>query len=127
MHTTRFLAAAGTAALILLAGCNREPETVTAGPPDTQAADLAKAKPVALPPSIVASKAYRCKDNSIVYIDFMSDQTTANYRTSKAGEPTVLTASAAGKPFTAPGYSVSGSGSTITLTTPKKGTQTCDA
>ena len=32
---------------------------------------------VVLPPSIQASKAYRCKDNSLVYIDWLSDGTRA--------------------------------------------------
>ena len=31
--------------------------------------------PVELPPAIVATKAYRCKDNSLVYIDWLSDGT----------------------------------------------------
>ena len=26
-----------------------------------------------LPPSIAASKTYRCKDNSLVYVDWLSD------------------------------------------------------
>ena len=33
-----------------------------------------------LPPAIAASKTYRCKDNSLVYVDWLSDNKTANVR-----------------------------------------------
>jgi hypothetical protein len=121
------LAAAPIAALAILAGCNREPEVINAGPPDTQAADLAKAKPVTLPPSIVASRAYRCKDNSLIYVDFLSDQKSANFRSKKGGEPVLLTAPEAGQPFAGGGYTVTGSGSEITFAAPGKGSQSCKA
>ncbi|MDB5697711.1 MAG: hypothetical protein JWN69_515 [Alphaproteobacteria bacterium] len=122
----RVFAAASVAAFLPLAACNQEPEVINAGPPDTQAKDLAAAAPVELPPSIAASRTYRCKDNSLVYIDFMSNQ-TANYRTSKSGEPVVLTAPAQGQPYVADGYSVSSSGTEINLTAPGKGSQSCKA
>ena len=55
-----------------LAGC--EQETITAnGPYDPQA--NATNEGVTLPPSITASRAYRCKDNSLVYVDWYSDGT----------------------------------------------------
>jgi hypothetical protein len=58
MHShRRFLAAAAIAAVLTLTGCKQE--TVVAGPYDPQAEELAKAKPVTLPPSISASRAYR--------------------------------------------------------------------
>jgi len=55
-----------------LAGCNKEDHTIVGGPPgdDTNAAANAG---VTLPPAIAASKSYRCKDNSLVYIDWLSD------------------------------------------------------
>lgn len=122
----RVLTAASVAALLPLAACNQEPEVINAGPPDTQAKDLAAAAPVELPPSIVASRTYRCKDNSLVYVDFMSNQ-QARYRTTKGGEPTVLTSAAPGEPYVADGYSVSSSGTEINLTAPGKGSQSCKA
>ena len=122
----RVLTAASVAALLPLAACNQEPEVIRSGPPDTQARDLAAAAPVELPPSIVASRTYRCKDNSLVYIDFMSNQ-KANYRTTKQGEATVLTSAAEGQPYVADGYSVSSSGTEINLTAPGKGSQSCKA
>jgi hypothetical protein len=128
MISFRHLIAAVPAAMLFsLAACNNEPTIINAGPPDTQAADLAKAKPVALPPSIAASRVYRCKDNSLIYVDFMSDQKTANFRTKKGGDPILLTAEEAGKPFLAEGYSVTGSGTQITVSAPGHGSQSCKA
>ena len=39
--------------------------------------NIAANAPVALPPSITGSKSYRCKDNKLIYIDWMSDGTRA--------------------------------------------------
>lgn len=65
-----------------LAGCNKENHTIVAGPDgDDNAADVNLAD-VKLPPSITASHIYRCKDNSVLYIDWLSDN-TARVRTSQ--------------------------------------------
>lgn len=114
-----------SAALAALAGCNNEPETIVAGPPDTQAKELATAPPVELPPSIQVSRTYRCKDNSLVSIDFYTNN-TAQIRNSESGETTTLTAPAAGQAYTAEGYSVSGNGTSIEFTGPA-GAQSCKA
>ena len=46
---------------------------------------------VVLPPAIAASKTYRCKDNSRVYIDWLSDGTArAKATRDEVGEPVVL-------------------------------------
>jgi hypothetical protein len=56
-----------------LAGCNNEDHTIVAGPgADDQPMNNVG---VVLPPSIQASKAYRCKDNSLIYVDWLSDGT----------------------------------------------------
>ena len=120
------LAAASVAALLSLAACKNQPEVVDTNP-DPMKDELAKAAPVEVPLMIQASRTYRCKDNSLVYIDFMNDQKTANFRADKGGPPTVLKAEAAGQPFKAEGYSASGSGETITLERPGKGSQSCKA
>ena len=122
---TLILAAAGIAATLSLAACNSEPEVVDANP-DPQAEALKNAPPVELPPAIAASRTYRCKDNSLVYVDFYTNN-TARYRTEKGGTPTELTAAEAGQPYTAEGYSVSANADNITLTAPGKGTLTCKA
>ena len=65
---TRTLVTITLVAAAALAGCNKEE--------NAQVADnnLAEANAVVeLPPSITASKTYRCKDNSLVYIDWLSD------------------------------------------------------
>jgi hypothetical protein len=123
-----FLLAAGLAATLSLAACNTEPEVVEANP-DPQAAELAKAPPVELPPAIVASRTYRCKDNSLVYIDFMSNN-SAFVRKTKGGEPPLatVTAETAGGEFkSADGYTVSGNSEQITYSAPGKGSQSCKA
>lgn len=115
------------AAAAMLSACNKndEPEVV-GGPADPMAAQLANAAPVELPPSVKANKQYRCKDNSLIFVDFMTDDKTAILRTEKTGTPTKLLAPEAGKPFEAEGgYKVDGSGDTVTITIPGKGTQSC--
>ena len=60
-------------AVAALAGCNNEDHTIVAGPgADDQPMNNVG---VVLPPSIQASKAYRCKDNSLIYVDWLSDGT----------------------------------------------------
>ncbi|MCP1470619.1 hypothetical protein J3E64_002307 [Sphingobium sp. OAS761] len=122
-----YLPMIAAATLGLLSACNKsdEPEVV-GGPADPMAAELANAAPVELPPSVKATKQYRCKDNSLIFVDFMSDDKTANLRTDKNGSPTKLSAPEAGQPFTAEGgYDVSGSGDDVTITVPGKGAQAC--
>jgi crotonobetainyl-CoA:carnitine CoA-transferase CaiB-like acyl-CoA transferase len=115
-----------------LAGCNRnnDDHTIVAGP-DGDVANEAPAtnEPVTLPPSIQASKIYRCKDNSVVYIDWLSDQKTANFRSAQGDTPVMLTAPEPGTPLAAEGYSLTGTadGSSVTLERPGKGRQTCKA
>ena len=118
--------AALAAACCVLSACG-EPETVTAnGTADPQADNLAKAAPVTLPPAIRESKTYRCADNSLIYVNFLTDGLTANLR-DNPGEPpiAVLKAPRPGAPFVAEGFSLSGSGDTVTFTSPAGGTQTC--
>lgn len=70
---TRLSLLALTAALSLSA-CNQEDHTiVTGGPVDPMANQLANAAPVELPPSILDTKSYRCADNSVIYIDWLSN------------------------------------------------------
>ena len=115
-----------------LAGCDGGDHTIVQkGPTDTMANELKAAPPVELPPSIAASKVYRCKDNSLVYIDWLEkngEPAGANFRSERTGPPTSLKPGADGAaPFTAEGYSLSGdkAASTITLERPGKGSQSC--
>ena len=70
---TRPLTIVAIAAAAALAGCNKEDHNIVAGP-DVGDEPMNNVG-VVLPPSIQASKAYRCKDNSLVYIDWLSDGT----------------------------------------------------
>jgi predicted small secreted protein len=117
------------AAAAALAGCNKESHTIVGGgEPADNDTNIATKAPVALPPSITDSKVYRCADNNVVYVDWLSDNKSANVRTEKTGNPTVVTAPAAGQPMTAAGgYSVEGTAaaSSIKIAVPGHPAQSC--
>ena len=79
-------------AVAALAGCNKESHTIVAGgePADNTANATANAN-VQLPPSISASKSYRCADNTLVYVDWLSDG-SARVKKSRAEVGTPLPA-----------------------------------
>jgi crotonobetainyl-CoA:carnitine CoA-transferase CaiB-like acyl-CoA transferase len=115
-------------AAVALAGCDNSDHTIVAGPgaDETPVNNVG----VELPPAIAASKIYRCKDNSVVYIDWLSDQKTANFRPDQNATPVQLKAPEAGQPMVAEGgYSLTGSqtAGSVTLERPGKGSQSCKA
>jgi hypothetical protein len=115
------------AAAAALAGCNNNQ---TIDPNQTDEANVAANKPVALPPSITASKIYRCADNKVVYVDWLSDNKSANIRTEQTGALTKVTAAEPGKPMTAPGgFELSGTqaASTARIAVPGHRSQSCKA
>ena len=119
------------AAAAALAGCNKENHTIVAGgePGDPQANSAATAK-LQLPPSIIATKLYRCADNSVVTVDYLSDNKSANVKPGKEGATIQVVAAEAGKPMTAAGgYSVEGSptGASAKIAVPGHASQTCNA
>jgi hypothetical protein len=85
-RTTTILTLVAAAAL---AGCGDENHNIVAGGPD-EGKPTANAS-IQLPPSITANKTYRCKDNSLVYIDWLSDG-TARVKASANDAGTVLPA-----------------------------------
>lgn len=92
-----------------LAGCDSE--TISDSPTDPRDANqLANAVAnVQLPPSIVASRKYRCGDNSLVSIDWLSDGTTNSARVTPEGGAAVNVAQAeAGGDYTAEGTTLKG-------------------
>ncbi len=119
------LSAAAAMMVLPLAACDNKAETVTTTAPDPQAAELAKSAPVVLPPSMKASVTFRCKDNSLVYVDFFSGDAQANLRTDKTKPPIKLTAEKAGDPMVADGYSMTGTPKAITLSQPGKPSMAC--
>lgn len=113
-----------------LAGCNKENHTIVTGGPETEneVNTVANAN-VQLPPSIASSKIYRCADNKIVYVDWLSDNKSANIRTDKGGVPTQVATAEDGKPMTAAGgYSLSGApgASTVKIAVPGHPEQSCN-
>ena len=128
MQKSYFLAAAATAAILTVSACNSEPETITVNQYDPQAEALKNAGPVELPPAIRVARTYRCRDNSLVHISFMTDGVTAAVRDSEEEPPVAtLRAPAEGQPFVAEGFSLSGSGPTVTYDSPDTASQTCRA
>jgi len=130
MTRTPLILALGAAAA--LAGCNKESHTIvgSSGPNDENATNTAADANVALPPAVTSSKIFRCADNKVVYVDWLSDNLSANIRTEQGGPPTKLTATEAGKPMTAAGgYSISGTpgASSAKIAIPGHGAQSCQA
>jgi hypothetical protein len=119
------------AAAAALAGCNKENHTIVAGSADEgNDANVVANAPVELPPSIVSSKIYRCADNKVVYVDWLSDNKSANIRTDQTGPSTHVVAAEAGKPMTAAGgYELSGTtgASSAKIAVPGHASQSCKA
>jgi hypothetical protein len=109
-HMTRTTLLITIAAAAALAGCNKQSHTITA---DQTGDNIAANAPVALPPSITASKSYRCKDNNLVYIDWLSDG-TARVKKTRTEVGTVVT----------PGTDLKGDPKASTIT---YNGQTCDS
>ena len=126
MNRTLTLALIATAAL---AGCSKEDHTIVAGTRESRETNTVDPSTIKLPPAIEASKSYRCKDNSVVYVDWLNDKMTADLRDKKIAPATRVTTAEAGKPMTAEGYSLSGTStaSSVTVERPGKGSQSCTA
>lgn len=117
------------AAATALAGCNKESHTIVAGA-NGDASNAAANAPVALPPAIAASKIFRCADNQVVYVDFLSDSKSANVRTEKDGASTQVVSAEPGQPMTAGGgYEVNGapSAASVKIAVPGHPSQSCKA
>ena len=126
-RTPLLLALAAAAAL---AGCSKEDHTIVGGSDANQGNSAQSNASVQLPPSIAASKIYRCADNKVVYVDWMSDNMSANVRTEQTGTPTHVTSAEPGKPMTGPaGYSVEGSATAVSVKigVPGHAAQSCKA
>ena len=122
------LALVATAAL---AACNEDHTIVTGGPQEGDDANQVAAEAnLTLPPSISASKIYRCADNDVVYVDWLSDGKSANIRPEKDSPPTRVAAAEAGKPMTAEGgYSLTGTpeAASVRIAVPGQSEESCKA
>lgn len=116
------------AAAAALAGC--KPHTIGGNAGDN-ATDTAANANVQLPPMSIATKLYRCADNSVVTVDYLSDGKSANVKAGKDGEPVHVGATEAGKPMTSAdgAYSVEGgpTSSSAKIAVPDHPAQTCNA
>lgn len=99
-----------TAALAGLSACDMNPTEIGPGAERTSQSTPAAtpAKPVTLPPSIAASKQYRCADNSLALVEFYSDDLSASVRTSATGTPARVVAPAKGDTMVGGGYTLKG-------------------
>lgn len=130
MKKNSLLIAVASATLLSLAACGQsEPEVVGGAQPDAVATEAANRPPVELPPAIKATKNYRCRDTSVIQVNFLADDLTANFRPGDqpTAPPVVLKAPAAGEAFVAEGYSLSGNGDTVDFAAPGKPSQSCKA
>jgi hypothetical protein len=121
-----------TLSALALAAC--EPETIRGGEqPDPMAGELANAAPVELPPAIAASKTYRCKDNSLVQIDWLAQDKGAYVHGDGQAQTHLKPAEPVeGQPATTDlvadgGFVLKGNAtaSTVTLSLPGKAAQAC--
>jgi hypothetical protein len=113
--------------LPLVAACSAGAETIVAGNDDPQAKELAKAAPVTLPPAILATRTYRCADNSLLYADFYTNNTVSVRVGDRNAAPVTLAAADGGAAYVSDGYSVSANSETIDFKAPGKGGQNCNA
>ncbi|QIK77534.1 hypothetical protein G7077_10220 [Sphingomonas piscis] len=90
---TRTLVTLTLVAAAALAGCSKDDSS------NENAANEVMNEPVVLPPSITASKTYRCKDNSLVYIDWLSDGTAKIKKNKEDYSAPVVTPGADGAPL----------------------------
>ena len=125
MKSLPLMTAAAALALTLGACQKNKPEVIDTRAPDPLASQLANAAPVELPPSMVASVTFRCKDNSLVYVDFFKGNTQANLKLKKTDTPIILKADKDGDPLAANGYSMTGDQDAIKLTKPDGTTLEC--
>jgi hypothetical protein len=116
-------------ALVLLAACDSKPTTIVgAGPVDVDAEKIKAAPPVKLPPAMLATKQYRCKDNKVVFVDWFNDGTSANFKSKKDATPVALTAPASGQPYVGGDVTVTGTVDAKSITVKQGGSaQECDA
>jgi len=114
-----------------LAACNNEP-IVGGEQPDPMKDQLANAAPVELPPAIASTKSYRCKDNSVVRIDWLSDKTAYLHGEGQEQTHVKPAVPVEGKPASAEmvadgGFALTGeaAASSVSVTLPGKGKVSC--
>ena len=112
---TRTFTMIALAAAATLAGCDNSDHNLVAGEPyDPMANAVRNLEDVELPPSIVASHPYRCADNSLVYVDWLSNN-TARIKQTREEVGTTVTRGEDGV-YTAEGQRLTGAPADQTIT-----------
>ncbi|HTU10487.1 MAG TPA: hypothetical protein VMG08_06255 [Allosphingosinicella sp.] len=116
MRNTPYLAAAASAALLALAGCNSDPVEINTVEADSNA-PTTTLNASELPPSITASKTYRCSypSNALFYVEFYSDNRAALRQGDRNATPKMLTGTSPTGPFEGEGATLSGNGNNVTI------------
>lgn len=118
------LSAAASAVLLTLSACGQEQPEAAAEAQNQQNQTAERAAPAAeLPPSIQASRTFRCGDD-VYYVDFLTNN-TAQLRTEQSGPATILTAEGGNPPFVAEGYSIAANEAETRIAVPGKAARTC--
>lgn len=109
---TRTLALVALMATAAVAACDNSDHTIVAGPDIDN--EPVSTENVVLPASIVASESYRCKDNSIAYVDWLSDD-SARIKKTADERGTTVTKGEDGS-YSGEGQSLSGAPDAQTIT-----------
>ena len=91
-----------------LSACGPKPDAVEIKPRNDPSIAAPPSKPIVLPPSIAASKQYRCADNTLALVDFYSDDRSASVRTIASGPSVRLSSTVVGGLMSGGGYSLKG-------------------
>lgn len=101
---------------LVACGGSGEPKEPKVDPTQTR-----PAAPIVLPPSIAATKSFRCKDNTVLIVDFMSDGLSANVTTEKGSAPVRVKGAAAGQVMVGEGVQLTGAKEDKVVTVVKGG------
>jgi len=92
-----------------LSACQKEaPKVVDSRSADTVGQAAALRKPVVMPPSIAATKQYRCADGSLAFAEFYSDDLSASVKSEAKASAVRIVAPAKGEAMVGGGYSLKG-------------------
>lgn len=94
-------------ALVALAACDVQPTKIGPGA-ETTPTPTPTGPPVELPPSIAASKQYRCADNSLAFVEWFSGGKGGLVRTERGGSSVRVQPSEEAGTFTGGGYVLKG-------------------
>jgi hypothetical protein len=121
--------------MLALAACNKS-ETPAADAEGDAATAAATAEPLPMPPSITASKTYRCADSTVLYVDYLGANEAADIRVGTKTATAVRVNAPKAEPNAAPApagamksedgqTSLSMNGTNVNVKLADKGAQSC--